>query len=691
MISRKISIVDREGYLHGAKMGSGEWREKFLTGWYTPSLLLILLLAAWLNFWHLGQDGYSNLYYAAGVRSMLINSHNFFFAAYDPNGFVSLDKPPVDFWLQVLSAKILGFSAFSLLFPQALAGVLSVALLAHLIRRSFGGLAGLMAALALTLTPISVITSRNNDVDSMLVLVTLLAAWAISVAVERGSLRWLLLGMSLVGIGFNIKMAEAYLVVPAFVLVYFLTAPRHWRTRIWHLALAGFILLVVSLSWGVAVDRMPVAQRPYVGSSKNNSELHLAFGYNGIHRLFTPPPRAIAPRRIPSGPPAKVASVPAPYPFRGGEDGLPGPMRLFNNQIAGQISWLLPLALIGMMLFLWYIVYHKIEEKHLKGFVLWGTWFITVGTFFSVSGFHAYYMVMLVPAICALVGIGVAALWHEYTNMSIYGLFLPLALLITGGMQVYFLSPFPAWRNSGLPVTILAITIIVVLFLFMLYFLRRVSRVALPALLAAVGMVTLLLAPTIWTVLPILENYNTGFPVAGPYGTTTPSLANVQMLTVPAPQSETSTSINLTTTDFMLLHFLAEHEGHASYLYATTTSNYSASVIVETGKGVMTMGGYAGADQILTRARLADLVRRGVVRYFLLPGTIPSLLRDLVGWIQSSCQPVPYSVWYPNKFFPLGTRIAGLRLYEYTGVKPVRLRPHRGYSGHSSHTHFIKR
>ncbi|HEV2653487.1 MAG TPA: glycosyltransferase family 39 protein, partial [Ktedonobacteraceae bacterium] len=324
------------------------WK-RFFTGWYGPSLLVVVLLAIFLNFWQLGQIGYSNFYYAAATRSMLTSWHNFFYVSFDPNGYVSIDKPPLDFWLQVLSAKMLGFSPLSLMLPQALAGVFSIALLAHLVRRSFGSLAALAAALALTVTPINVITNRNNDVDSMLVLVVLLAAWAVMIAAEKGSLRWLLLGLGLVGVGFNIKMAEAYLVVPAFVLLYLLTARRHWGFRIWHLALALTIMVIISLSWAFAVDMTPPSQRPYVGSSGTNSALNLALGYNGLNRLLghrpaTPPP------------PAKNASTkidPVAPERPPGEIGYPSPTRLFGPQLAGQISWLLPLALAGIVVLLW--------------------------------------------------------------------------------------------------------------------------------------------------------------------------------------------------------------------------------------------------------------------------------------------------------------------------------------------------
>src|SRR5258708_36094110 len=254
--------------------------------WHRLALGGVMLVSIFMNFYQLGQNGFGNLYYAAAIRSMLDNLHNFFFVAFDPGGFVSIDKPPLGFWLQAASAKIFGFTPFSILLPQALAGVLSVLLLYHLVRRHFGVTAGLLAALALAISPISVLTNRNNTIDSTLVLVMLLGAWAVLRAAERGKLRWLLLCAVFVGLGFNIKMLEAYLVVPAYGLLYLLAAPRRIWVRIGHLALAGLLLLTISLSCAVAGDLTPAANRPYVGSSQNNSEISLALGYHGIQRLL---------------------------------------------------------------------------------------------------------------------------------------------------------------------------------------------------------------------------------------------------------------------------------------------------------------------------------------------------------------------------------------------------------------------
>src|SRR5579875_1196998 len=253
--------------------------------WRHAVLLTVLLIAAALNLWGLDREGYANTYYAAAIKSMLTSWHNAFYLSFDSGGFVSVDKSPLGLWVQAASARLFGFSGLSLLVPEALAGVLSVAVLYALVARVFGAVAGLVAALALALTPVAVVTSRNNTIDSLLVLALLLGAWAASRATETGKLRLLLLCAVVVGLGFNIKMLQAYLVVPAFALMYLLGAPRRWRTKIGHLALALLILLAVSFAWAVAVDLTPASLRPYVSDSGTNSELSLILGYNGLGRV----------------------------------------------------------------------------------------------------------------------------------------------------------------------------------------------------------------------------------------------------------------------------------------------------------------------------------------------------------------------------------------------------------------------
>src|SRR6266571_4350960 len=453
--------------------------------WHRLALGGIMLISIFMNFFQLGQNGFGNLYYAAGIRSMLDNWHNFFFVSYDPGGFVTIDKPPLVFWLRVVSAKLLGFTPFSVFLPQAIAGVLSVLLLYYLVRRHFGVVAGLLAALALAISPISVLTNRNNTIDSTLVLVMLLGAWAVLRAAESGKLRWLLLCAVFVGFGFNIKMLEAYLVVPAYGLLYLLAAPRSIWARIGHLALAALLMLTISLSWAVAVDLTPAANRPYVGSSQNNSEISLSIGYNGIQRLigqfgfggsnagsstngntirqFQPPSTSngTSTGNFPQ-PGADVTGQP-PQGVEGsnggggGSSGMfntgnPGLLRLFNEPLGGQIVWLLPMALLGILALAWQGRPRLRENRKQQSLILWGTWLLTMAVFFSIATFfHQYYLSTFAPAICALFGIGVVVMWQDYRRSGWRGWLLPLALLLTALEQIHIIVSDPSWGTWLIP------------------------------------------------------------------------------------------------------------------------------------------------------------------------------------------------------------------------------------------------
>ncbi|HEX2186415.1 MAG TPA: glycosyltransferase family 39 protein, partial [Chloroflexota bacterium] len=419
--------------------------------WHRLALAAVLLLSALLNLFWLPGEGYANTYYAATVKNMLASWHNFFFVSFDA-GFVSVDKPPLGLWVQAASAKLFGFSGLSLLLPQAIAGVLSVALLYHLVRRSFGPVAGLLAALALAVTPISVAVQRNNNVDALLILALLLAAWAFFIAAERGSLRWLLLGIAVVGLGFNIKMLQAFLVLPAFYLLYLLAARTTWRRRFLHLGAATIVLLVVSLSWAVAVDLTPAGERPYVGSSPDNSVLGLILGYNGFDRLLG----------VSSG--SGGETIPAGAPGGPGsgtiELGDPGPLRLLNGRLAGQASWLLPLAVVGLLAAGWQKRPRLPLDRRHAALAMWGTWLLTVAAYLSTAaGGHRYYTVMLAPAMAALVGIGTTALWKDYRSPDRRGWLLPLVLIGMAAMQAYILTAYPDWGRWLTP-PILGLTLI---------------------------------------------------------------------------------------------------------------------------------------------------------------------------------------------------------------------------------------
>lgn len=249
------------------------------------SIGIVILISAILNFGNLAIEGYGNEYYAAGVKSMLMNFSNFFFVSFDPAGFVSIDKPPLGFWIQTISAKIFGFSGWSILLPQALAGVISVALVYYIVKRSFGHMAGLISAICLTITPVFVATSRNNTIDNLLIVTLLVSCLFLSKAAEKGKFKYLLISLALVGIGFNIKMLQAYMIVPALYITYLISTAASLKKRIKHLVISTVVLVVISFSWAIAVDLVPTSNRPFVGSSTNNTVMELISGHNGLERL----------------------------------------------------------------------------------------------------------------------------------------------------------------------------------------------------------------------------------------------------------------------------------------------------------------------------------------------------------------------------------------------------------------------
>jgi 4-amino-4-deoxy-L-arabinose transferase-like glycosyltransferase len=671
--------------------------EKRLPYWHRLALAGIILISVFMNFFQLGQNGFGT-YYPAAVRSMMDNWHNFFFASYDPGGFVTIDKPPVGFWLQVASAKLLGFTPFSVLLPQALAGVLSVILLYYLVRRHFGVTAGLLAALALALSPISVVTNRNITIDSTLALTLLLGAWAVLRAAETGRLRWLLLSAVIVGIGFNIKMMEAYLVVPAFGLLYLLAAPKSLWKRIGHLALALIVLLTVSFSWALAVDLTPASQRPYVGSTQDNSEISLALGYNGIDRLlrgfgrgFGAGPRvrtvtnatnrsvntgtnggSTAGTRPTTGTSStnrtggstNTARNGAPQQLGGfGGTGAASPLRLFNEPLGGQIVWLLPLALFGMLALAWQRRLRLSEDRQQQSLVLWGAWLLTMGTFFSVAGFfHQYYMTEMAPAIAALFGIGLVTMWQDYRRGSWRGWLLPLALIATVAEQAHILTGYPAWGQWLIPLTVV-LCVLAVGWLLTARTAPRLgvkapsTRFLLPAL--SIGVLALMLTPTVWAAIPVLTSTQADTLVAGPtqregFG------GNF------AGGRDTNAH-----PDPTLIRYLNANQGSAKFLVATPSSMTADGIILATNKPVMAMGGFGGGDPILTTKQLASLVAKGTVHFFLLgtreqvppqilnqlPQQIRNRLRQggfgfggrqqsaLTSWVTQHCTAVPTSLW----------------------------------------------
>ena len=363
--------------------------------WARPALLGLLAATALLYLWALSASGWANDFYSAAAQAASQSWKAFFFGSSDASNFITVDKPPAALWVMGLSARLFGVSSWSLLAPQALMGVATVALLYGCVRRWFGPAAGLLAGAVMALTPVATLIFRFNNPDALLTLLLVAGAYATIRALEGGATGWLVLAGACVGFGFLAKQLQALLVVPAFALVYLAAAPGSLARRLGQLVAAG-AAMVASAGWWVAiVELLPASARPYIGGSQTNSILELTFGYNGLGRLTGEETGSVG-----GGP--------------GGGWGQTGWTRMLSAEVGGQIAWLLPAALILLAAGLWLTRRAPRTNRARAAFALWGGWLVVTAAVFSfMQGiFHAYYAVALAPAVGALVGMGATGLWE---------------------------------------------------------------------------------------------------------------------------------------------------------------------------------------------------------------------------------------------------------------------------------------
>ena len=641
----------------------------------------ILLLAATLRLWRLDQNGFGNEYYTAGVRSMSQSWRNFLYHAFDPAGYVSVDKPPLASWIQVASVKLFGFHGLSVLVPQVLEGVAAVWLVHHLVQRRFGRAAGLLAGLFLALTPVSVAVDRSSNTESCLILVLLLAAAALLRAAEDDSRRWLLASMALVGLAFNVKMLAAFVVLPAFALVYLLGTPFAWRRRLLDGALAALVLAAVSLSWMLVYDLTPTHKRPYAGTTDTNSVLELAVGPYGIGR-FVRQVRPAAAAGVERGTDLRDRARRAASAERA-VDGGPrtgfarafvraplGPLRLADGQLAGQVGWLFPLAVVGLVVAALREPWRRPLSATRLSLVLWFAWALTYAAVYSWAGgiFHFYYMSTLAPPLAALAGIGVVSLWNAYVRSGWRSVVLPAALVLTAAWQLYvdahalggvrdFVDDLAAlktlsatWRGWLHFVLVAGVLVAAATLLAMApWTAARATLRATAASALAVGLLALLVVPTAWALSSML--------VSGPGVLPAADLGRL------LPEYNDGRARRMLDSDGLsrLVAFLEANRRGERYLLATSSATLAAPLIVQTGQPVMARGGFHGLDPILTPDKLARMVEANEIRFVMLNDL--SLVSRRLGaeaagqpiadWVRAHGKPVDPSLWRTNRRTPM--------------------------------------
>jgi 4-amino-4-deoxy-L-arabinose transferase-like glycosyltransferase len=623
--------------------------------WVRPVQVTLAALAAVVYLFNLTISGYANTYYSAAALAASKSWSAWFFGSFDAANFITVDKPPLATMLMGLSVRLFGLSSWSILLPEALAGVATVALLFVVVRHSFGPIAALIASLVMILTPVAVLIFRYNNPDAILTLLLVAGAWSALRAIESGRLRWIVVTAIFVGFAFNTKYLQGFLVVPAFALTWLIAAPVSLRRRIAGLLLAGVAMLLASGWWVVAVELIPAAARPFIGGSTNNSAIQLLLGYDGLARIF-----------------GGGGAAGGGGGGGGGFSGATGILRLFNAEFGGGISWLIPFALIGLASGLVLRGRAARTDRARAGYLVWGLWLAVHAVVFSfMSGIiHSYYAVALAPAIAALVGAGAVELWGLRERVRFGGIVLAGAILVSAVWSWQLLGRSPDFvPGLGLVVVIVGAIVAVILSLPATADLRRTQ-----ALAVALGIGILLAGPLVYTIDTMSTAYSSGDPRPGPavVADTNQGGGNggggfggngggfggngggSSRATPPSGAGFGGGSgAGLGTagggTDTALASYLETNKGSTTWIVAMTSAMPAGSLELSTGDPVMAMGGFSGTDPAPSLAQIQAYVASGQLRYVLVegdggggPGGNSSTASAVSAWVTSVGKVVDY-------------------------------------------------
>jgi 4-amino-4-deoxy-L-arabinose transferase-like glycosyltransferase len=597
-----------------------------------PELGALVVLAGVLNLWALTRNGWANTYYSAAVRSMSSSWHNFLYGSYDPSGVMTVDKPPLALWVQALSVKVFGFHSLSILVPQALMGVASVALVYDLTRRLWGRPAGFVAGLVLALTPITVAISRHNNPDALLALCCVGALWCLVRALQDGRTRWIVLMGVCVGLGFETKMGAALLVVPALALAWLWFAPRGRVAALRQLLAGGAAMVVVGGAWPLLMALTPASSRPWISGTSDNSILSLILDYNGFGRLDGQ-----------LGGPQIMGGGNGGGPGGGGTfGGASGPLRLLNEALGGQAGWLLGFAVVSLIALAIATRLRRSDPRTGWLIATGGTFLVTAVAFSEAKGiFHPYYVAQLAPFTAALIGAGAA--WFLSSRLSagilaaaavVAGIITELAVLHDNPGQLQWLPAILIVLGGAAAVALIAVR-------------SRTVRAAVVA--AALGL--LLLAPASWAVQTLGHSTSGTFPAGGPASAGTgggpggggrggpaggfgrsggfgpggggfaPGGTGTGTGQFGAPPGGTTGGMAMggggpfgggSTGLTQALAYVSEHGGGT---IAVSSQSGASTAIITSGAKVAGIGGFSGRESEVDAQWLAEMVRSGRIRW----------------------------------------------------------------------------
>jgi 4-amino-4-deoxy-L-arabinose transferase-like glycosyltransferase len=590
--------------------------------------LLIVAASAVLLAWGLSKNGYGNPYYAAAVRSMTTSWNNFLFGAVDPGGWITTDKPPLALWLGAASARVFGYSSWSILLPSVVCGAASVGLLMAAVRRAWGVWGGRSAGIVLALTPVFVAVSRVNNPDATLVLCMVAAAWATQRAINDDSRGWLILAGMFCGLAFLAKLLVAGLVMPGAFAAYLIASRRGWWQRVWDIVLAGVAFLVVAATWVAVVDLTPASSRPYVGMTTDNTARNLVFGAHGFGVLTGNETfGAAAPRGLGG---SMLTNILASQPGLGGT---PGIGRLFNSGMGDQVMWLAVPAALALVAGVVLAVRRRLSRPEAGSLVMWGGYALVAYFVFAYTHgvFHDYYASAFAPAAAALVGIGVA-MAHRAGRRAVP--WIVAALVGTAVVDVVFLRRVDAYSALRVAVPIGLVVVALVVVGTLLVSGEVGGRVLALALVA--GLVVALVAPAVWSLWGVRHSEDAAYASAGPPLTGRGRSGSGGTFGLP---SGTQTGVPAAE-----LAWLRGQHQHERWLVAVPSDLTAADGIIA-GDSILPMGGFYGTDPAMTQEGLAKLVSRGELRFVDLSGFSlgdPNQVKQLVAQV---CTKVDPAAW----------------------------------------------
>lgn len=581
--------------------------------WARPALLGLLFATALFYAYNLTANGYANSFYSAAVQAGSDSWKAFFFGSSDAGSSITVDKPPASLWVMALSVRVFGLSSWSILMPEVLMGVATVGIVYATVRRSFGAAAGLIGGAVMALTPVAVLMFRFNNPDALLVLLMALGAWATMKSIEQGSATWFAIVGVFLGLGFLTKALQVLLVVPAFGIGYLLFANTTFRRRVTG-ALIGTAAMVLSAGWWVAiVELVPASMRPYIGGSQDNSFLSVTFGYNGLGRI--------------SG--NETGSV-------GGGNGwgTTGLGRMFSSSIGGQISWLIPSALILLAVGLYLRGRAPRTDARRAAYVVWGGWLlVTMLTFSLMAGiFHEYYTVALAPAVAALVGMGAAEAWeHRAKAIGSITLAAATAAAATWSFIVLSRTDWQGWLRIAVFVLGLASALL-------LLAITQLHRRFVPVVVAG-ALVAALAGPAAYSVQTVGTAHTGSIVTAGPSaaggrgggmpGGGPGGLGAPPQGVTGGPQGTTGGTrpgggmgglLDASMPNTEVVSALSADAGSYRWVAAAIGSQNAAGLQLGTGLPVMAIGGFNGSDPSPTLAQFQQYVADGDIHYLLASG-----------------------------------------------------------------------